>query len=194
MQNKNIKMFVRLLVPSIFGAVMYSLLTGLVAVLHEFSSLKQYLQIPGDVDFFRMLTSWLDRAITSHFGESVVATLVVGLFWALVGLVVYGLLVGLAGTFNDLSRGFDQRKYIRPRGMSRNQALVEAAQQAAVRLTGVVGLIFMVFGPLVRLVSGPPNNPATTAGWVVWFGLLWLALHACVVFGRFIALKPRLLG
>lgn len=196
-QNTKIKQYFALFVPSATGAVLYTFFSGLVVVLNQFGFVKDYLQIPRDFNFLRVITGWLDSALTALIGQSRTETLVVGLFWAFVGLGVYVFLQGMARFILELGDGIDARKYYWPKGTDRNRPLVEAAQRFAFRATAFIGLVFVVFVPLARLLDGPvwtvflgPNVPFQL---VVWFMVLWLTLHLCVVLMRLVALKPRLL-
>ncbi|MDB5182092.1 MAG: hypothetical protein JWP13_855 [Candidatus Saccharibacteria bacterium] len=181
-----------LFMPSALGAVLYSFLSGLIILLHQFSAVKQYLQLPGDVDFIRMFTGWLDRTITGNVGESLTATLVVGLFWACVGMVVYAVLVGLARMLNELGEGFAQRGYLWPHGTTHNYRLKEAVERGVLRIAAFIGLVYILLGPLARLLQGSLLIGPSALSLFIWFVCLWLSLHACVVLLRLIALRRRL--
>lgn len=193
MINTNTKKYLDLFIPSAFGVVFYTFFSGLVIILHQFSFIREYLEIPRDVDFLRMFTHWLDRVVTSSIGQSTTETLVVGLFWAFVGLGVYVFLRGVARFLNDLGEGLDKRNYLWPQGASRNQALMEAVQRIAFRIFAFVALAVVFMGPLMRLINGPAYPDfSTSLRLLVWFVSLWLMLHMCVVLMRMVALRPRL--
>lgn len=194
MNGTKIKNYFAVVFPSASGVVFYTLLTSLMMLLHQFGSIRHYLQIPSDVDFLRMFTGWLDRTITGRFGENVTATLVVGIFWALVGLGVYLLLKAMAKSLAEFSDGLDERRYLWPKGTSRNHALMEAVERTGLRLFAFLGLVFMIFGPLTGLLGGPSGGAITPLQWLVWAVFFWLSLHVVVVLLRLITLKPRLFG
>src|SRR4051812_34792 len=113
-------------VPNIFAPSGGSLVTsifvmGTVIFLHQISSIQQYLEVPKSFNIFRIIASWLDKTLTSLIGQSKTEVLVVGLFWALVGLGVYLFLRGVSRFFTELSEGLDERDYLWPKGVDRNR-------------------------------------------------------------------------
>jgi hypothetical protein len=196
MQNQKSKMFLTLLTPSAMSAVFYTFLAGLIIVLNQFDFIQKYLQIPQNVNFMRMFLDWLDHTVTSLLGDTKTQAIVVGLFWAVVGLGVYVFLKGVAHFISDLEEGADERNYIWPRGTNRNRALLEAMERNVFRVFAFIGLIVMLFGPLARALRGPVflslvGNMAVLK-YLVWFLVIWVILHISVVFLRLIVLKPRL--
>jgi hypothetical protein len=120
--------------------------------------------------------------------------IVVGLFWAVVGLGVYIFLLGIARFISDLSAGMDERRYVWPKGVDRNQALRQAVQRIIFRILAFDGLIIVILGPLSRLLNGPVHGYAAPGKYIIWFVLLWFTMHLAVVLIRLTALKPRLFG
>lgn len=182
--------------PSSIGVVLYTFFSALVVTLNQFSFIEEYLQVPNDFNFLRVITGWLDSLLTSLIGQSRTETLVVGLFWAFVGLGVYVFLQGVARFIMELGNGLDERSYYWPKGTDRNRPLVEAAQRTVFRSMAFLGLIFIVFVPIARLLDAPigqvffsESRPLQLA---VWFVVLWLTLHLAVIMLRLVALKPRL--
>jgi hypothetical protein len=196
MQNKKASLYLTLLTPSAIGAVFYTFAAAVIIFLNQFSFIQQHLQIPRNVDFMRMFLSWLDTVVTSHVGENSTNAIVVGMFWAFVGLAVYVFLRGVAGFITDLAEGLDGRRYLWPKGSNRNRALMEAAQRVIFRIFAFFGLVFVVLVPLARLVGGPvfvdAIGPNAYIKIIVWFLLAWLTMHIVVVLTRLIALRPRL--
>lgn len=196
MQNQKSKLFVALLTPSAVGAALYTFLAGLIIVLNQFSFIQQYLQIPQSVDFMRMFLNWLDHTVTSLLGDTRVETIVVGAFWAVVGLGVYVFLRGVARFISELEEGAEERSYIWPRGSNHNLALLEAIEHTVFRVFAFIGVVIMVFGPLARVLRGPVFlslvGDKAVLKYVVWFLVTWLVLHIIIVFLRLITLRPRL--
>jgi hypothetical protein len=178
------------------AAVMYTFLTAGIIFLNEFSDIQQYLQIPRDVNFGRMFTNWLDNLLVSTIGQSNTETLVVGAFWAFVGLGVYLLLRGIARFITELGDGVDERNYMWPKGTSRNLALREAVERILFRTLAFIAMLFVVLVPLARLVGGPvfedfigPSIPLQLAFWAFF---LWFTMHIAVIMLRLVVLRPRL--
>jgi hypothetical protein len=193
-QNKKTEIYRALLLPSAIGAVFYTFASALIIFLHQFTFIEHYLQIPDNVNFLRMFLSWLDRTVTTIIGETRTEVIVVGLFWAVVGLGVYIFLLGIARFISDLSAGVDERRYVWPKGVDRNQALRQAIQRIIFRILAFDGLVIVILGPLSRLLNGPVHGYTAPVKYIIWFVLLWFTMHLAVVLIRLTALKPRLFG
>jgi hypothetical protein len=193
-QNKKTEIYRALLLPSAIGAVFYTFASALIIFLHQFTFIEHYLQIPDNVNFLRMFLGWLDRTVTAIIGETRTEVIVVGLFWAVVGLGVYIFLLGIARFISDLSAGMDERRYVWPKGVDRNQALRQAIQRIIFRILAFDGLVIVILGPLSRLLNGPVHGYTAPVKYIIWFVLLWFTMHLAVVLIRLTALKPRLFG
>jgi hypothetical protein len=193
-QNKKTEIYRALLLPSAIGAVFYTFASALIIFLHQFTFIEHYLQIPDNVNFLRMFLGWLDRTVTAIIGETRTEVVVVGLFWAVVGLGVYIFLLGIARFISDLSAGVDERRYVWPKGVDRNQALRQAIQRIIFRILAFDGLVIVILGPLSRLLNGPVHGYTAPVKYIIWFVLLWFTMHLAVVLIRLTALKPRLFG
>jgi hypothetical protein len=192
--NKKTELVRELLLPSALGAVLYAFGAGLVIGLHQLSSIQQYLQVSSDINFSHVFLNRLDGAVNTLLGQTRTDALVVGLFWAGVGLVTYVLLRGIAHFIADVEEGIDARRYLWPRGVDHNRALLEAFERVLFRILAFAGFIVVLFGPLARLLGGPLHGESNPLNYVVWFVLLWLSLHLCVVLVRLTVLKLRLFG
>lgn len=176
------------------GAVLYTFVAGLIIVLNQFSFIQQYLQIPQSVNFLRMFLNWLDRTVTALLGDTRTEAVVVGLFWAVVGLCVYVFLRGIARFISELEEGVEESHYLWPRGVSHYQALKHATEDVIGRIVAFIGLLIMIFGPLNHLLNRSVYGLAGVEKYIVWFVLIWLSLHVCVVFMRLVAMRARLFG
>lgn len=186
------------LTPSGLGAVAYTTIAALLLFLYQFKEIEQYLQVPGNFHLGAFIMKWLDIVLTSAIGEERTQTLVVGTFWAFVGLGVYVLLHGIARFIIEMGEGLDQRKFVWPKGTNRYRPLLEAAEKGVFRFIALIALIMVVLGPLATVLSGPvwqeflePSKPLQL---LVWFGTVWLMLHAAIVLARLVALRARLFG
>lgn len=193
MQNKNIERYLVLLLPSAISTVFCTFAAGLVVVLNQFSFIQGYLQLPSDVNLGRLPLNWLDHTVTGLIGRSATQVLVVGLFWALVGLVVYMCLWGFMRFVSDLSEDLSTRRYIWPGAAGRSRAIHGAIMRALFRVFALALLITL----LLVLLPGELKRPGSTLGLLgygLWFLGLWLTLHGVVVLLRLITLKSRLFG
>lgn len=191
-----IKTFASVFSPSGIGLVFYVFFSGLLVLFHQIPVIEQYIDVPEGFNVFRLITSWLDSFLTGVFGETSTETLVVGLFWALVGLGVYIFLRGIGRFIDEFSEGVEEREYMWPKGADRNRGVHEAARRSLFRSLAFIGLLLVVFGPLARVLGGPvwtvflgPSQPLQLG---VWFVATCFVLHIIVVLLRLIVLKPRL--
>jgi hypothetical protein len=193
---QKIKSFLSVLAPSALGGVFYTFFAVLTIFLNQFEVIQQYLQVPLNIHLGRTIASWLDHLLTATIGETQTDTLVVGLFWALVGLAVYAFLRGIARFINELGEGMEVRGFLWPKGVSRNKAIFEVIERAVFRLVALVAFLWLLFSPLALLLSGPvfvdfigSSRPMQL---IVWFAFLWLTLHLAVVAARLVMLRQRI--
>lgn len=194
---EKIKKYFSVFTPSAIGMVLYVSVMAFVIVLQQFDSIREYLQLPS-VQFMPALTLWLEEFLTATIGESSTATLVVGLFWAVVGLGVYIFLRGIARFLTELGEGYEDRGNLWPRGVDRNRPLVDAAERTVSRIVAFFGLMIMIFGPLTAVLSGPIwvefIGPSKMTQILFWLPAGILTMHACVVLLRLVVFRARLLG
>jgi hypothetical protein len=191
-----IKQYFKVFTPSAIGMVAYVSIMAFIIVLQQFDSIRQYLQLPK-LDFLETSTRWLEQFLNATIGQTSTATLVVGLFWAVVGLGVYIFLRGIARFLGELGEGIEDRGNLWPRGVDRNRPLVEAAERTVSRVMAFFGLMIVIFGPLTTVLSGPiwtqflgPNQIVQI---LFWFPAGVLTMHLAVVLVRLIVFKARLL-
>ena len=184
--------------PSSMSAVLCVFLAGAGMLLNQFDMVRAYLELPHDLRLTRLIAEWADTLLTATVGAERTQSLVVGLFWALVGLGVYVFLRGLAQIFIELDDDLEARRYIWPRGADRERPLHTLLHQVVFRGIAFIGLIFVVFVPLAAVLRGPVFvdflGPGKLLQYVVWALASLLLWHFVVVLLRLVALRPRLFG
>lgn len=194
--QSKIKTYLSLFIPSGIGVVLYTFFAGLLLFLHQFKEIESYLDLPKHFQLLPIFMRWLEKVLLTSIGEAKTQALVVGIFWAFVGLGVYILLHGIARFISELGEGIDERRYYWPKGTNRNQPLLEATERMLFRVIALVALVTVVVGPLARVLSGPIwkdfIGPSEIWQLVVWFVAIWLMLHASVVLTRLVVLKARI--
>ncbi len=196
-RTSKLKNYVHVLTPTLPGVLLYVFLTGVGIILNQFNAINTYLQLPHDLDFGRILAGWADRLLSITIGESRTDILVVGLFWAGVGLVVYMFLQSIARLAVQLDENLQARGYVWPKGTDRYRPLRILAKLVAFRLMTFVCLILVVFGPLVGVLRGPilVDFLGQNAGiqLLFWFLVSVLIWHIVIILLRLLLLRPRLL-
>ncbi len=192
------KQYFAILLPSSLGIVFYVTLSLLGIALNQFESIKKYLQLPHDLEVTKLLAGTANHVLTSSIGESRTETLVVGGFWAIVGLIVYLFLRGLSRLFVEFDDDLGVRGYVWPRGTNRYAPLKAFAEQAAFRLVAFILLFVVVIGPLAAVLRGPVFGGFVGSNmvlrYIVWFIVSVLVWHLVAVLLRLIVLKARLFG
>lgn len=193
------KKYLSLFVPSSFGIVIYVSLAGLTIVLNQLDSIKGHLELPASWQLSRIFTGWADTFLTHTIGVSRTDTLVVGSFWAVVGLLVYIMLRGLAKLVIELDDGINVKGYVWPKGEDRAYPLRHFFQQLAWRLGALIMLLVVVFGPLAVILHRPvyvsligPTH--LIAQDIVWFFVSVLMWHVVTVLLRLMLLRDRIFG
>lgn len=194
-QPHKTNMLAQLLSPSGYSVVASIFLMGLVIFVHQIPAMEQYLEIPKNFNLLRTISTWLDHALTSLIGESRTETLVVGLFWAIVGLGVYMFLRGISHFATEVSEGFDERQYLWPRGADRNAGMSEATHRAGFQILAFIILLVVTFGPLQHVLTGPVwqafIGPSTGLQLGIWFIAGLVVCHLWLILLRLTLLKPR---
>ncbi|HEX8227293.1 MAG TPA: hypothetical protein VF572_05490 [Candidatus Saccharimonadales bacterium] len=190
--------YLSLFLPSSLSAVFGIFLTALAMILNQIDSIKEYLQIPSNLELFRVLAGWADTLLKSTIGESKTDVLVVGFFWALVGIIVYMFLRALARFIIELDDDIAVRKYVWPKGADRSRPLRNWAQRAAFRLVATIVLALVLAGPLAAVIRGPVFvdfvGPSVILQNVIWFFAGLLVWHIVTILIRLMALRARLFG
>lgn len=194
---EKIKKYLSVFTPSAIGMVSYVSIMVFVIVLEQFDYISESLALP-QVNFLSTLTLWLERFLNATIGQSTTETLVVGLFWAVVGLGVYIFLRGIARFLTELGEGYEDKGNLWPRGVDPNRPLVQAAERIVARIVAFIALMVIVFGPLSAVLSGPIwvgfIGPNTLAQILFWLPVGVITLHLCVVLIRLVAFRARLFG
>ncbi len=190
--------YVSLFLPSPLSAVVCVTLAIATLVLNQIEWIRTYLLLPDNLQVFRTVAGWVDVFLTKILGASTTNVVVVGAFWAIVGLGVYLFLRGLARYIMELDDSIEARRYVWPRGADRDRPLRVMLERTLFRLVALVLLLMTVFGPLASTLKGQmyadffgPNENVVNLAWFL-ISLFWW--HAVVVLLRLVLLKPRLVG
>ncbi len=182
--------------PSGIGLVLYASLAMLIMVLYQFGSIQQYLGLPRDIAFAQYVKNWLDETLYNTIRSGPTEAVVVGLFWAGVGLAVYVFLQGVSKSAFELEESINERHYVWPRGSDRNSPLLQVLERSVFQTVAGVLALFWFLQPLARVLDGPvfmaSIGPNVLLQYVIWFLAIVLALHVLVVLLRMVALRRRL--
>lgn len=203
MQNGlSAKSLVHFLAPTASGSLMYAVITGLVWLTHDIDAIRHYFQIPDDASLGRDILSLMNTALVHVLGAHV-NTVVLGLLWAMVGLVVYVVTMEIIRGFAELREGVQARHYIWASNRNRNQPLEGWLARTGVRLGAFLASIFY----LVFVVSYATDwQVGTSTVWQQWLtshqvcanvflvAVSLVVWHGLAVLLRLITLRARLFG
>jgi hypothetical protein len=185
--------------PTWFGIFVSASLMAVTIIIHQFASIRQALGIPGGIDLQRMVSGSLDTFATHIFGQSRTNTVVVALFWAIVGVFVYVLVLGISGAMREFGSDIKERSYLWPREANPHKPLKGLIERVGVHMLAIVILALYVFLPLAVVLHGPlllGSSLAQTSGllYATWFVLGTITWHGLTVVLRLLFLRDRLLG
>lgn len=171
---------------------------GVTIVIHQFASIRQALGIPGGIDLQHMVSGGLSTSVNHLFGTSHTNTAVVALFWAVVGVFVYILVLGITGALREFGSDVEEQSYLWPKEANPHSQLVGFLERTGVHLLALAILLLYVFLPLAIVLRGPVLG-GSLAGSMLWLYVVWFALgtvvwHGLTVVLRLLFLKNRLLG
>jgi hypothetical protein len=185
--------------PTWFGAAVSASLMVVTIIIHQFASIRSTVGIPGGINLQKMASSGLDGIVTLIFGQSHINTAVVALFWAMVGVFVYILVLGITGGLRELSSGIEERTYLWPQGANPHSPLKGFLERFGFHALGLIIVALYIFLPLAIVLRGPVLPASSLANsqlamYTVWFVLGTITLHGLTVVLRFLFLRNRLLS
>jgi hypothetical protein len=190
--------YLKVFSPSAIGLVFYVALAAAIIFANQFSFINKFLQLPTNLHVGREIARLADTGLTATIGSSKTTTLVVGLFWAGVGIVVYFLLRSLAKVAVELDEDIGAATYVYPKGADRSRPIRSLFARLILQGIAVAGLFAVVLGPLAEAIHRPVLTHLLNLGivstYIVWFIVLFLLFHFSVVLARLVVLKPRLFG
>jgi len=192
----------KFLLPTRLGLLGYVLATLVVFAAHRIESIRAALQIPHDFNIGQGALDVTNNVLVDLLGGHT-NTLVLGLLWGVVGLVVYIIVVDTAQILGELREDVKARHYVWARGANRNRPLEDFLEQMGVRLLSFIGMIvYLVYA--VSYATDWKVGAATAwqrwvthneiASFVYLFVISCLVWHGFVLLLRLLTLRGRLLG
>lgn len=167
-------------------------------------AVRSFLLIPDDFSLQTALLGSIEHWLAGIIGEQLAATLITGLFWGLIGIIVYFLIRVFGNFSNELGSDLVITRYMHPRGddtYSPLKALMLRIFFHVVIAACMVLYINFFISQLLPLISDTLsgitahwNNASYlyAAGKIVVIEML--SLHILVVFVRLLLLRKRVFG
>jgi hypothetical protein len=182
--------------------VSYVTLSLAIFAMHSIDSVQEHLQLQVHVDVGRGVLQGINNGLVDVLGTRS-DTLILGMLWASVGLMVYIMTKSLVSMIGELHQDIEARHYVWARGTNRNEPLEGFVERFVMRLAAFIVLWFYI----IYVVSYATAWQMSRAmGWqqgladngVLRFTFLLitscLIWHGLTVILRFLMLRPRLLG
>jgi hypothetical protein len=199
--NKIIQIF-RWLLPTGVGLVIYSILALLTMLYSNISSIKGFIPATTDLHAKSSALGGIDNFLSGILGEQAPAALVTGVFWALVGAIVYGGLLLTNNFFLNVKQDLDVQHQVYPTGTDRFYALKLFLEDTGTRLVCTIGgiiyvnMVLTVLLPIwentyAAMFSQWPNAANISAGLVVFLQEI-IIFHGLVIILRLALHRTRI--
>ncbi len=166
--------------------------------------ISQYLYAPPDLNIWREAMRILDDFLARALGLELAAHVVVGVFWGMIGVLVYFLYLAGRSFSAEIGNSLAETSYIRPAGTDKRAPVKEFLFRLVLRAV-VLGALFY-FGNLfitvllpywVEVYQEPFNHESAPSRLIqptaAFIGQI-LAMHAFVVLFRLLFMRKRIFG
>lgn len=192
------------ILPTALEVFVYTFIAVMTFALSNLSVFKKSLFLPSHFSPYHDVINSISGLVERVFGERIAGSLSLGIFWGLVGMVVYVLIWLLQNFSTELSNDLAMTKYVVPRGGDPESPLRDFISTTVFRVLTVILLIFytsLVFKVLLPrqlsayqgLLLNWPDSHYFIKAFIAIIGQM-LTLHGFVVFARLILLRKRIFG
>ena len=203
MQDKpSLLSYLTIVLPTASGVVIYSVAFILFALIHGVTHLQQTLQIPSSWHASTFFLTNINSVLVHFLGSGRVDVIVLSLFWAVVGLIVYLFLKALISFAGELGRDLSESKqYIHPHAHAEQSEIRVLLGRTAFRLVVAVILFFYTIWLIGFLLNWSIAGGTAQGQWlashaVFQYAVLYvvdcIALHVLTILLRLFLLRDRL--
>ncbi len=190
--------------PTTLEVVIYIFACGLTLAMSNIDAVRNFLYVSGDFHPISAGVGIIDYFLTKLVGQKIAGSLSLGLFWAMVGVVINLVWIIFANFSTELNNDLVFSNYIHPRAADPKAPLREFGIKFAFRV-GVTIIFIFLFGfttkyglPFIttRFASVIKNWPSSkNIGTVLWVSLFEiLLLHSFIILARLATLRKRVFG
>ncbi|HSW36816.1 MAG TPA: hypothetical protein VLG37_00400 [Candidatus Saccharimonadales bacterium] len=191
-----------ILAPTWGGLISYLVLVILTVVSYQWQALHPYLAPIGSWHLASRFTNFLTGFMTNFFGERA-GSIVLGIFWGVVGLFVYIMVLGVAILIRDVDEALEEREFVWPKGSDPNKPLEDFLARGFFQIAVAVLLVAYVahIAPFIQdflTVKYPAGqsllNLAAIKSLLEFTLVEMLALHIGTILLRLTILRRRLVA
>ena len=192
------------LLPSTIEICAYLLFAVITMLLCNVDAVQKFFMVTQDIDLRLAVLGSIESLLAGLIGRSAAAALITGVFWGLVGMLVYVLLWLAINFSTELTNDLSITRYVHPKGSSTLSPLMHLLLRVLFQLLVATILFFYVnflirgLTPLLtssyaRTFDGWPSVPNIFGSLVAIFGQM-AAMHGATVLIRLVVLRKRVFG
>ncbi|MDB5164090.1 MAG: hypothetical protein JWS12_708 [Candidatus Saccharibacteria bacterium] len=203
-ERQQIKLALLWAVPTGLEVFVYIFVAIVTVTVCNLSFFKQSLFIPNNLNPYNSTLDSINQLVQKIFGERIAGSLSLGIFWGLVGMIVYVIIWLLQNFSTELNNDLAMTKYIVPRGGDPESPIRSFLSLSLFRFMILLLFIFyvnLVFRALLprwlQHYQGLTHNwPHSRYMWGAVFSMIGqiITLHGFVVFTRLLFLRKRIFG
>lgn len=193
-----------LLRPTATGIIVAVVLSMVTLLLHQVQNFQRYLNLPSNWHIGSVLLVLVNDFLLKLFGTSRLDTIVLSIFWVLVGLVVYLFLKATILFFVEMGQDITQSNhYVQPTNRGSRGETSQLVTYTFFRLTVLIITIFYFVWMLTFFSRQSASNVTSFGHWlsnipllrgIIFFLLECFAWYVLTVLLRLIFMKNRLFG
>lgn len=201
-QQDRLRLAVSWLTPSVSELIIYIIISIFTLIVSNISFVRSFIYAPKDFNIINLVLNSISYLLNRFVGVGTTRTVVVVVFWALIGLLVYSL-IWVFGSFSDeLGNDLALTKYVHPRNVDTSSPLRLFLYKTLFRLMIlIIGIFYLVIFWKALLPFVMNNYRSALAAWpklgslragLVGMVVQIIGLHAFIVLARLLFLKKRI--
>lgn len=190
------------LTPSVSELVIYLFVAISTLFISNVSFVRDFIFAPSDFSLWTVILDSINSLLDRFVGEGTARTVVVIVFWALVGLLVYAVIWVLSNFSDELGNDLALTKYVHPRNVDTSSPLRDFISRTLFRIAIFVLLVFyaVIFWQALlpfcmdqfRQALGAWPTLESFKAALIGVAVQVITLHVFIVFARLLFLKKRI--
>ena len=201
-RERHIKQALVWLLPTWPELIIYFCVSVALFISSNIGVIRGYLSVPNDFYFNTLFVDFINNIVQKLLGREISASLSSGLFFGLVGLVIYSMAWLLANFSTELHNDLAVTKYVHPANTDTRSEIRDLVSKGVFRISIILLLVFYINLATSQLLpywtetyqnainNWPSLAPLSTA--LASLITQMLALHLLIILLRLVLLKKRL--
>jgi hypothetical protein len=200
----NISSYTNIFRPSAAGVVIYSILSIVLLLLQQIPNFQPYLELPSNWHVGSIILVVLNDFLLKLFGTSKLDTIVLSIFWMVVGLVVYLFLKSAIAFCVEMAQDIDETKnFVHPQQPNEASEFKQLITRGFFRLFVLIIAVFYFIWMVEFFAHGKAANVPIFGQWFESFPLFrdisifivqCFALYVFTILLRLVLIRKRLFG